>query len=195
MKLCECGCGEEVPYTSKRRKDDQPRFRQGHHVRVMASCHAHKNYTPTADEIPSGQCECGCGKQTSICSHTIIARRHFFGHPLPYCSGHSVKKLREQSHQWKGGRRMNDHGYIVLYMPEHPNANSKGYVAEHRFIMSELLGRPLTRKEHVHHKNEDKADNRLENLELLSESEHRRLHNLTHGIIPPSRKGVRKLVS
>ena len=62
-------------------------------------------------------------------------------------------------------------GYFKLYMPEHLNANGDGYVLEHRKVMSDYLGRPLLDSEQVHHKNGNRQDNRLENLELWSTSQ------------------------
>ena len=50
-------------------------------------------------------------------------------------------------------------------------------ISEHRYVMSEFLGRPLEKGEVVHHINGDKLDNRFENLHLFkSQSEHLEFH-------------------
>lgn len=48
----------------------------------------------------------------------------------------------------------------------------------HRWLMEQKLGRPLRRDEVVHHINEDPRDNDVNNLCLLSNSEHTRHHQL-----------------
>lgn len=72
----------------------------------------------------------------------------------------------------KGRKPTNGKGYKLLTLPDHPLAYPKTkYYLEHRYIMEQYLGRYLEDHETVHHKNGDRADNRLENLELWSHSQ------------------------
>jgi hypothetical protein len=73
--------------------------------------------------------------------------------------------------RWKGGLPYKGcNGYLEVFIPpDHwlkPYENHKGRMLQHRFVMAESLGRPLTRTESVHHINGDRTDNRLENLQL-----------------------------
>ena len=63
-------------------------------------------------------------------------------------------------------------GYLEICVgPNYPGVNGSGRIMVHRKIMQEHLGRPLLKNENVHHKNGDRKDNRLSNLELWSTSQ------------------------
>lgn len=71
-----------------------------------------------------------------------------------------------------GKHRYTKEGYVLLFFPNHPNANGKGYVLEHRKVMSDYLKRPLLPTEIVHHKNGQRDDNRVKNLQVLTREKH-----------------------
>lgn len=77
---------------------------------------------------------------------------------------------------WKIQKIVSKGEYNYAVVPNHPHATQYGYVLEHRVVMESHLGRLLSSDEVVHHKNGNKKDNRVENLELLSGSQHSQLH-------------------
>lgn len=74
-----------------------------------------------------------------------------------------------------GGKYIDDKGYVKILNTSHPK-NIRGYIYEHRAVMEAYLGRMLQPWETVHHINEVKIDNRVENLFLCTVKEHSAIH-------------------
>ena len=129
--------------------------------------------------------KCKDEHQTTIkgAAHPMHGRRH---------RPESVEKMRRH-HQakrgvehpsWKGGRWKVD-GYTAITESAltgkqleivRPMLTKAGHILEHRLIMAMSLGRPLTAKEIVHHLDGDKANNRIENLQLVGIKAHSQEH-------------------
>ena len=99
----------------------------------------------------------------------------------------------EKCPSWKGGI-LHSQGYTFIYSPNHPfkHKHGKGYVKQSRLIMEEHLrkhdpdhpalvdinGEKYLRKGWcVHHKNGKRDDDRIENLDVLLDSDHKSRHN------------------
>lgn len=108
---------------------------------------------------------------------------------------HEESTPRGESHyMWKGGRLVSKDGYIYLHSPSHPHKNATGYVAEHRLVMEHHLGRYLTKQEVVHHKDKNKQNNHIDNLELFASNGKHLEHELQGRVPKWSAEGRQKIL-
>lgn len=82
---------------------------------------------------------------------------------------HKVSKMGIANR--RGGNRK---PRVYIYDGYEVVSTTQGRYATHRRVMEDYLGRPLTSDEIVHHKNGNKLDNRIENLELTTRSVHQK---------------------
>jgi hypothetical protein len=96
---------------------------------------------------------------------------------------------------WKGGVTIfKTHGnykgvrYVRCPAPFSSMARKDGYVMEHRLIVAKILGRPLLRREVVHHDDRDPTNNARSNLMLFACNRDHKLFE-AHGSPPPIWRG------
>jgi hypothetical protein len=99
--------------------------------------------------------------------------------------GKNPKPKGADSPHWTGGVSVNPDGYVkVAVGREHPLADPNGYAYMHLLVWM-AAGNPRPAAGFIlHHVNEHRDDNRLENLELLTRAEHNALHNAERGRDP-----------
>ncbi len=119
----------------------------------------------------------GCGNERWVMIAYGSHRRN--KHPSPLCPD---CRIGSNNHMWKGGV-MEHEGYIFVMIqdtsPYWPMAKHKGrarerfgYIPQHRLVMAEHLGRCLEPWEIVHHKDGNRSNNDISNLELVTPSAH-----------------------
>jgi len=117
---------------------------------------------------------------------------------IPWNKGKKLPQFSGKNNPtWKGGKHINQ-GYVYILKSNHPFSKKSGYIAEHRLVLENQLGRYLTKIESPHHKNKIRNDNRIKNLMLLKD---KATHNkVDHGYKPKKeevvfdyqmRKGIR----
>mgnify|MGYP001559327181 CR=1 FL=1 len=101
---------------------------------------------------------------------------------IPWNKGSKVPfallRFGERNHSWKGGKFTRKGNRVLIYKPEHPSVYNQRYVYEHRLVMEQHLRRYLKHEEVVHHLNGNPTDNRIENLIVLTSSEHSKIHHI-----------------
>jgi len=81
-----------------------------------------------------------------------------------HCSARDRKYVNGMPRCSIGDKRLHGNGYVKLKISE---GNGKSdWVLEHRYVIEQSIGRKLTTKEYVHHKDGDRTNNNLDNLEL-----------------------------
>ena len=107
------------------------------------------------------------GRRQAGCDFPGCNRKH---HGKGLCRTHLDQQRKGQPLRTIGGGRWVDpKGYVWIKCPApgHPNAKRwGGWIAEHIWIMSQMIGRALRPGETVHHRNLIRSDNRPGNLEL-----------------------------
>jgi hypothetical protein len=125
-----------------------------------------------------------CGKERWV--KYIVSQRRPFNTLCKHCANSlNLKGKRGSVHpSWNTGEHLDEGGYkmVILYpddfyYPMAKSGYSSKYVQEHRLVMAKKLSRLLCSSEIVHHINGIRVDNRIENLELITKSEHVAIHN------------------
>lgn len=82
---------------------------------------------------------------------------------------------------WKGGTYICG-GYVKVKVKSHPMADKRNYVLLHRLVMENYLGRYLKEDEYIHHKDGNKLNNDISNLELVYPEQHAKEHYIERNI-------------
>lgn len=92
-------------------------------------------------------------------------------------ASHGHHKSGPDHPRWNEGRMITEHGYVKVRVGvEHPLADPNGYAYEHLLVWVSAGRAKPPPGWLLHHENEEKTDNRLGNLELMTKAEHNRHH-------------------
>lgn len=131
------------------------------------------------------KCACGCDEEIPLMNKWRSRRKYINGHQQRGRLNVNYGKSGKLNPNWKGGSFVKE-GYIMTTCIGHPRAKDGRYVYEHDLVMEKYLDRYLMTDEIVHHKDGNKSNNDLENLELMSRGKHSKHHTAN---LPRSKMG------
>jgi len=80
-------------------------------------------------------------------------------------------------HRWKPGGSVASNGYVKIRVGRgHPLADPNGYAYEHLVVWMAAGKQRPAKGEIIHHRNGDKTDNRIGNLQLMTRAAHNTEH-------------------
>ncbi len=72
---------------------------------------------------------------------------------------------REKNSNWRGGRSITEHGYVLIRVGvKHHLADVRGYAYEHRLVAEKKIGRRLRKGEVAYHRDLNKRNNKPRNI-------------------------------
>lgn len=109
----------------------------------------------------------------------VVIRRYFKKYGIPFKPTKEAQgALKGENHpSWKGGKFIRNE-YYEVYAPDHPRSGTRNYMYEHIVVMEKHIGRYLKEGEVVHHKDGNKLNNDISNLQLMTKAEHTKLHEM-----------------
>lgn len=124
-----------------------------------------------------GFCACGCGAEIKIKAFNNI-------HLIKFVRNHHFRLDKNKRNQWgenntswKGGRYLHkSSGHWYVLRPDNKHADKNGYVGEHVIVFEEYYNCCMLPWAIVHHINEIKTDNRIENLQGMVRNRHISYH-------------------
>lgn len=105
-------------------------------------------------------------RRTGLPETSVRRWANQLGIPIPRCRSGPLHGA--QSREWRGGRTLDKHGYVQVWMPMHPAANRSGRYWEHRLVMEVELGRYLLPAEVVDHGDNCPYHNSPQNLTVYA---------------------------
>lgn len=110
-------------------------------------------------------------------------------------NNHQYGLKGDKNASFVGKNRINQYGYNMIYLPNHPKADKDGRYREHRYVIEtqgnyddfyfDLINNTKVLKDEFipHHIDRDKLNNNISNLTILTRSEHTSIHNKERTII------------